>query len=76
MKLIRFVLYNFPKRKRDGDSIAGDAEEVAHDVKLLEVILLVEVSVVLGLPEAARAHMQTTLALLQADQRGQVLVIR
>ena len=55
-------------------SLARDAEEVADDVEVLEVVLFVEVPVVLGLPKAARAHVQPGLSLLQADQRCHVLV--
>ena len=46
------------------DSIAGDSKEIAHNVKVFKVILLVEVTIVLGLPETAGTHVQTTLAFL------------
>ena len=57
-------------------SIARDPKEVAHNIKLLEIVLLVEIPIALRLPEATGAHVQATFAPLQADKRGQVLVIR
>ena len=45
-------------------SIAGDSKEIADDVKVFKVILLVEVSIMLRLPKAAGAHVKATLTLL------------
>ena len=57
-------------------SVTSDAKEVTHDIEVLKVILLVEVSVVLSLPEATGTHMETTLAFLEANESSEVLVIR
>ncbi len=48
-------------------SVARDAEEVADDVEVLEVVLFVEVSVMFGFPEATCAHVQTWFSFLQAN---------
>ena len=38
-------------------SIPRNTEEIADDVEVFEVVLLIEVSIVFGLPEATGAHM-------------------
>ena len=57
-------------------SVARNAKEVANDVKVLEVVLLAEISIMLCLPEAACTHVKTGFSFLKADQRGKVLVVR
>ena len=51
-------------------SISSDAKEIADNVEVFEVILLVKVSIVFGFPEATCAHMQARFTLLEADKGG------
>ena len=39
-------------------SVARDAKEVAYDVEIFKVVLLVEISVMLCLPETTGAHVE------------------
>ena len=57
-------------------SVSCDSEKVTNYVEVLKIVLLVEISVVLGLPEATGTHVKSRLALLQADKRRQVFIVR
>ena len=48
-------------------SLSGKPENIDNDVVVLEWVLLAKVSVILRVPEAACAHVETTISLLQDD---------
>ena len=50
--------------------MSSEPENINNDVVILEWVLLAKVSVILGVPEAACAHMETTISLLQDDHVG------
>ena len=55
--------------------MSSKPKNVDDDVVVFEWVLLAEVSVVLGVPEAACAHVETAIALLQNDHVGRKLQI-
>ena len=48
-------------------SLSGEPKYINNHVVVLEWVLLAEVSVILGVPEAACAHVKSTISFLQND---------
>ena len=51
-------------------SLSGETEYIDDYVVVIEWVLLAEVSIVFGVPEATGRHVETTIALLQNDHVG------